>query len=1279
MKSIFIFLLLPVMVYCQLNPNTLLPNVMPSNPEAFQFMKYGEIPVQNYTGIPDISIPIYTFETKALNIPIILKYHANGIKVNEEASWVGLGWDLSTDMEIVQTVSGLDDFGYYKWRSLANYSCMIPIEAGLQASSVMSTCGTFFLGADDDWNINHPDCMLDTHFMANLWDTEPDIFYFNMAGYSGKFVLNWNTEQFVCLTDKNIKIESDYSASNNSDNSPSTFSITVPDGHRFQFALKESTTIDFSSTVDNSTGPLFSYVDPRGQKSSRVYKLVKIMTAQADVIDFQYESAQNNAGMASSSKNFPYITEVNRDEVAFGTNNFVVQNEPNALSAVAIETPNTVIPQYFITSYTGTSQTYSYLKSINYNGEHIEFITSSRIDLKEAKKLDEIKVTFKGGAKRFLFNYDYFTGNDEGNNWDSMLNYHVDEYISGKTNDEIKKRLKLVSFNEINEKPYVFSYNPQSLPKKTSYALDFWGFYNGFHSNMTFFPNIYRFNVERFNRHYYKFQNNNNSPVLNYCKASILEQITYPTGGFTVFDYELNAFDNYKVPPPEQGAPVSINLTTIPGNNSISSKVVSIEGGNTIFNVYGLLSTQGCYPQYPEAYSSCNFKISHFKKELMDYIRNNTVLNSHLNSYGLTYVLGADLHFLDGIPNNPALYNQYNDINVYIGKTVNLFDDEWVNNRQINLPEGIAIFKVSGGCGPYGPTANNNWSQATFTVNYGDNKPLPEGDSYGAGLRIKSVTSFPALATGPSASAFKKVYEYEGGKLMSPLLFFNKMPSSYRSYKIAYVPNAYLNATLALTSFELIKAMEKFIKNPNLKSAVEASQKLEQQKISVENPPYGDNDPIWVLLKDFFGDRNELHSQSYVTPSTSASGRYVGYDKVTEKYENYNAAASDLLPGIGKEVIYYSNNPDIGAPSTGIGTGYYTQINLPLTVQYPENGNLTKKETFTEQGELKKQVLNGYQFIQEPCLWGMKTLTTDITDVAVGHDLGDYIKKAKYFIGSYPIKSGKTVLTHTEMNTFENGNEISVYKHFTYDSHNQVKTITETNSRNEIVETSLSYPYDLSSSSYNTYNGMVGRNILTPVVQALKKVNSLPVSLEQTYYQWISTPDPDSYFQSTYAIDRIGYSKSGFPSDLKDVAQFHNYDGFANPTEVSQEDGTRVSYIWGYNGKYPVAKIINASQPSFNNATQGLTIINASLQQAVIDASNSGNETNLLTALDNLRNSLPNAMVTTFTYKPLVGVSTITDAKGSRVTYVYNSSNRLQFVKDSAGNILSENQYHFRP
>jgi YD repeat-containing protein len=68
----------------------------------------------------------------------------------------------------------------------------------------------------------------------------------------------------------------------------------------------------------------------------------------------------------------------------------------------------------------------------------------------------------------------------------------------------------------------------------------------------------------------------------------------------------------------------------------------------------------------------------------------------------------------------------------------------------------------------------------------------------------------------------------------------------------------------------------------------------------------------------------------------------------------------------------------------------------------------------------------------------------------------------------------------------------------------------------------------------------------------------------------------------------------------------------------------------------------------------------------------------LLSALTILRSALPDAMVTTYTHIPLIGVSSITDAKGQTIYYKYDGLGSLQNVKDAQGNILSESEYHYK-
>ncbi len=57
---------------------------------------------------------------------------------------------------------------------------------------------------------------------------------------------------------------------------------------------------------------------------------------------------------------------------------------------------------------------------------------------------------------------------------------------------------------------------------------------------------------------------------------------------------------------------------------------------------------------------------------------------------------------------------------------------------------------------------------------------------------------------------------------------------------------------------------------------------------------------------------------------------------------------------------------------------------------------------------------------------------------------------------------------------------------------------------------------------------------------------------------------------------------------------------------------------------------------------------------------------------------MQNAQVTTYTYNPLVGMTSSTDAKGETTYYEYDTFQRLMNVKDKDGNIIKHMDYHYQ-
>jgi hypothetical protein len=89
---------------------TYIPKYIPPSPNVAALMKFVDVPVSPYTGTSDISVPIFEIDAKGVKVPISLNYHTGGIKVEEEAGMVGLGWALTAGGSISRTVLDQDDF-----------------------------------------------------------------------------------------------------------------------------------------------------------------------------------------------------------------------------------------------------------------------------------------------------------------------------------------------------------------------------------------------------------------------------------------------------------------------------------------------------------------------------------------------------------------------------------------------------------------------------------------------------------------------------------------------------------------------------------------------------------------------------------------------------------------------------------------------------------------------------------------------------------------------------------------------------------------------------------------------------------------------------------------------------------------------------------------------------------------------------------------------------------------------------------------------------------------
>ena len=77
-----------------------------ATPNVSTLGQYGDIPVNGYTGQPNITIPLYEVVEGDIRLPLSLRYDLSSVKPNRHAGLVGFGWQLSYGGQITRIVRG---------------------------------------------------------------------------------------------------------------------------------------------------------------------------------------------------------------------------------------------------------------------------------------------------------------------------------------------------------------------------------------------------------------------------------------------------------------------------------------------------------------------------------------------------------------------------------------------------------------------------------------------------------------------------------------------------------------------------------------------------------------------------------------------------------------------------------------------------------------------------------------------------------------------------------------------------------------------------------------------------------------------------------------------------------------------------------------------------------------------------------------------------------------------------------------------------------------------
>lgn len=213
-----------------LSPNTTeepyspLDIYLPPSPQSSALARYGEYPVNMAAGLPNISIPLYEIKIGEFSLPISISYHASGIKVDDVASTVGLGWVLNAGGMISRSVLGTPDLRFfdpenhydkYKYYSYANVR---------QLFSDVRNNNDIIFNEIFEKGIN------------SFYDTESDRYIYNFGDKAGVFRYSYTDSCYFTLNGDPILVEA-------TGGEESAITITNTDGVRYIFAEREKSGI----------------------------------------------------------------------------------------------------------------------------------------------------------------------------------------------------------------------------------------------------------------------------------------------------------------------------------------------------------------------------------------------------------------------------------------------------------------------------------------------------------------------------------------------------------------------------------------------------------------------------------------------------------------------------------------------------------------------------------------------------------------------------------------------------------------------------------------------------------------------------------------------------------------------------------------------------------------------------------------------------------------------------------------------------------------------------
>lgn len=552
-----IIVLLPYAVSAQQQ----LPSFAPT-PTAAGIARFGDVPVSPFTGLPSISIPLYSFNVVGLELPLRLDYDASGVQMNVLPGWVGHNWSLAAGGVITRTVNDIPDEyicpshdpgRYYFLNYFQSHSALQNFQYSPNPTSTLNS-------------------LLNSSL---IYDLEPDVFTFNFLGYHGQFFLG-NDGQWKVLSNDNLDIEFNVNDFQNhllkpfiekfpyaaaGDDQPGTiegFKILDGNGFVYEFGfdtdaieyttdfMRQSQNEKYASWIatswylrnikDRYGNILYSFTYERGEFVAQFHHAFQStiedgngqwvnyapLSITGGGFSFSGLQATNSRFPLSAALNAPvYLHRIDAADSTYAEFNTTVQDQSylkNSLAQVIGEPVYVLLRSLATGEMVPQGNIFEYLENSKYSAYHVSELSewwnqSNLFVATGTRRLNSIKIGNSLTPDYNIIRLDYALDSRP-----HLRQVRWEEPYNGTGVADRKCKLIYDRYETISS-----DYLTRNV--------DHWGYFRS-----QPFPSSYNNLEETFSSY--------REPDDDYMKRGALTGIIYPTGGMSLLEYEANTFSS---------------------------------------------------------------------------------------------------------------------------------------------------------------------------------------------------------------------------------------------------------------------------------------------------------------------------------------------------------------------------------------------------------------------------------------------------------------------------------------------------------------------------------------------------------------------------------------------------------------------------------------------------------------------------------------------------------------------------------------------------------------